>query len=715
MGNESDTEINETEDNNYITFERVQETLNLSNPKLFKKYLHEVFLDLSSPPDIKKNKYISRLTFYDYLKLPIFISDKLFNSFKNHSKSGLLEIEFVNGFYNLYMGTFEETTKTIFNLLDFDKDSMIQKEDVKLILIYLLLDDFNNNNSLYEDENEEKIYNKQMKRLNEINELINKTFKKNSMNLNEFINCLKKNKSDVYLQILCFLYSKKPFSEKSVECLKLKYMNDEEYQEVSKNYITRRKSSKNLIITPTKKNNEIINKVINKKSDVSPKSDFNSIKEIEYKKEKDLPITRNQSNPIKHLHRKYVSFNLKNNEALNENIINKSKKEKNELIDTTFVNNKDNIYYENFIFKISENNKITKFYLLLINKDIYYYKTSNKQELIGMHNLSSCFIEEYKDKGEKIIDDIPYYSFSIIFKSNSKVRKYFTSDIEIYNKFVAYIKLSIGHNNFEEYYEIQKEIGVGRNSHVNLGIHKKTGKLVTIKVIKKSDETKNEEELVFNEIDILKFCHHKNIAHLIDYFESINNIIIVLRYIEGNTLGEYLKENNFNFSETKVANIMKQIAFGVKYLQKFGIIHRDLKPDNIMITEMNNEINVKIMDFGLSKIVSNGEKLNEGYGTLYYAAPELIQNLPYNKEVDIWSLGVILFYIFTSCYPFMGKEEDEIEEKIINDPVEFKDGEWEKISDTVQDLIKKCLEKYPEERISIDDFINHPWFKNLMK
>ena len=131
-----------------------------------------------------------------------------------------------------------------------------------------------------------------------------------------------------------------------------------------------------------------------------------------------------------------------------------------------------------------------------------------------------------------------------------------------------------------------------------------------------------------------------------------------------------------------------------------------------MITQIDSEIKVKIMDFGLSKIVSKEEKLIEGFGTLYYAAPEIIQNMPYNKEIDVWSLGVILFYMFTGCCPFVGKEEDEIEEKIINEPVEFKDGEWEKISENVQDLIRKCLEKYPEDRISIDDFINHPWFNN---
>ena len=712
MGNDSDTEMkkNENENNEYISFEKVQESLNLSNPKIFKIYLHDIFLDLSSSPDSKNTKYMSKISFYDFLKLPIFISDKLFKSFKNHNKGGLLESEFVNGFYKLYMGSFEETTKIIFNLLDFDKDSEIQKEDIKFILTYLFLNSFNNNN--YSDENNEIIYKKQMKKMKEINDLVNKTFKKKDINMNEFINCLKKNKSDIYLQILCFLYNYKPFSVKSVECLKSKYMNDEEYQEGSQKYISLRKSSKNLIITPTKENDEIINKVINGKNNYSPKTSGKKLQD-------NSSFHRFESTPIKgnYIHNRYGSCGEIKTEYLNKFDKEKSKKQNNKSLFSGISSenniNNDKINYENYIYKISENNKISKFYLLLIDNDIFYYKEKNKKELIGMHNLSSCFIKEGEKEGDKIIDNNIYYSFSIIFKSNSKIRKFYTSDLEIYNEFVSNIKTIIGYRNFEDYYKIEKEIGIGRNSHVNLGIQKDTGQLVTIKIIDKTDETKNEEELVRYEIDILKFCHHKNIVHLIDYFETIENIIIILNYIEGNTLGEYLKNNNFNFKESKIANIVLQIANGIKYLHKFGIIHRDLKPDNIMITQNNSE--VKIMDFGLSKIASKEEKLIEGFGTLYYAAPEIIQNMPYNKEVDVWSLGVILYYMFTGCYPFMGKEEDEIEDKIINEPVEFKDGEWEVISDKVKDLIRKCLEKSPEERITIDDFINHPWFNNILK
>ena len=153
MGNE---QLKQKQD--FVTFELIQDSLGLNNPLLFKNYLKEVFNDLGNSVDKQNRKFISRMAFYDYIKLPIFISDKLFNSFKNHIKDGLLEIEFISGFYELYMGNFEQTTKIIFNLLDFNKDSIIQKDDVKLFLAYLLIYDFNNNyENITNDEEVEKI------------------------------------------------------------------------------------------------------------------------------------------------------------------------------------------------------------------------------------------------------------------------------------------------------------------------------------------------------------------------------------------------------------------------------------------------------------------------------------------------------------------------------------------------------------------------------
>ena len=133
-----------------------------------------------------------------------------------------------------------------------------------------------------------------------------------------------------------------------------------------------------------------------------------------------------------------------------------------------------------------------------------------------------------------------------------------------------------------------------------------------------------------------------------------------------------------------------------------------------MITQQNEFGIIKIMDFGLSKIVSPKEKMTDGYGTLSYVAPEILLRSPYNKEVDIWSMGVILFYMLCGHLPFRGSKEQEVAEKIVYDDVEFDEDEWETRSQKVQDLISNCLEKKAVNRITIDNFINHPWFKKIM-
>ena len=153
----------------------------------------------------------------------------------------------------------------------------------------------------------------------------------------------------------------------------------------------------------------------------------------------------------------------------------------------------------------------------------------------------------------------------------------------------------------------------------------------------------------------------------------------------------------------------------MKSLHQYGIVHRDLKPDNIMITQQNEYGVIKIMDFGLSKIVSPNERMVDGYGTLSYVAPEVLLRTPYNKEVDIWSMGVILFYMLSGKLPFRGHREQEVAEKIVYDELEFDEDDWETRSQKVQDLISSCLQKKKEDRITIDKFINHPWFKKNMK
>ena len=806
MGNDSDKKDKINKE--FITFEVIQESLGIKNPNLFKKYLQEVFVDLSTKSEKSKAKYLSRLTFYDYIKLPIFISEKLFNSFaSSNQQEGLKEEEFVKGFFKLYMGSFQETTKVIFDLLDFDKDGIIKQEDVKIILSYLPLNDVSEEKEK-RLESVKEVLGVQMKSLEEIDDIVSKTFKKyeDRMNFEQFEDTVQNKKSDVLLQIICFLYQQKPFSAKNIESMKLKYrdIEDEEYEKMMDVYGRRtRKGVSVRIKTPnqasilspagsffkrrfsmkgfsldeqTKDSKEVKdNKEIdNNANNIPIKESSRSIKSnisILSKTDSDFAIPEEYTNKNKENnnfdpYNKNISMVRLNNDATLEDY-NKLKKGKNpqndlkELMDDSnqryssptkylrekaglnylallnsninYENNlcpinevenenanideeEKNICYENWVYKLTENKQLKKFYLSLINKDIYYYKDQEKKNFLGMHNLSGCFIQEGGEQEKIIIENKNFYAFEIFFNNKSKTRKYLTPNLEICKQFVKKIKEAIGYMKFTDFYDLKEVIGKGKFGVVNLGIHKKTQQQVAVKIINKdSIKTLEDKELVRIEIGILKLCHHPNVVRLLDHLENEDYIFIVTEYIEGGTLGQYFKKKNFNFSERQASSIMSQIGSGVKYLHKYGIVHRDLKPDNIMITQQNDFGVIKIMDFGLSKIVSTQEKMVDGYGTLSYVAPEVLLRTPYNKEVDIWSMGVILYYMLCGHLPFKGNKEAVIAEKIVNDDIEFNDEEWEIRSKKVKELIASCLKKEPEERITIDKFLNHPWFKKLMK
>ena len=240
----------------FVTFELIQDSLGLNNPVLFKNYLIEVFNDLGNSVNADNKKYISRMAFYDYIKLPIFIAEKLFMSFTKSSKEGLCEEEFVDNFFKLYMGSFEETINIIFNLLDFDKDGKIKKDDVKIVLSYLPLNEINDDKGEKKDL-VQKIFGTQMKSLEEIDNIVSETFTKygGEMNLKEFTEIVTEQNSEIFLQILCFLYDQIPFSEKNVELLRIKYNNkfkDEELEQISQTFIRKKKKSSSIKIKTPK-------------------------------------------------------------------------------------------------------------------------------------------------------------------------------------------------------------------------------------------------------------------------------------------------------------------------------------------------------------------------------------------------------------------------------------------------------------------------------
>ena len=733
----------------YIDFSQIKEFVGVKDDHLFIKYLKEVYKDLADRSESDKKKGIIKMTFFDYIKLPIFISEKVFNAFDEDKDNFLNPKEFVFGMNKLYNGTFKETVEIIFSLLDFNNDGIIEPDDVGMLLSYLPLKTDRSNIE----------YKYQMESLDEIDEILKSTFEdKKGLKLEEFSSIVENRKSDVYLQILCFLYQKKPFSEENMNVL------------IPKNH-PHRKTSANLeskfLPSPNKRSSLSPASVLIQSSNLKFLFDLNSkgktpevsgisgmirfhnenIPNKNYDENSNInDIIKDSKNiyqsPGKFLKgrqgKKVVPLSLETqliqmeNEDENENENNikdnnkvetpKKKNDNNVDIITDAGNKGDNnnnendiilptnneILYEGYIYKVSENIKLRKYYLVLIGKDIFYYKSENKEKVVGMHNLSGCYV---KENGTKVFNKQTFYSFQLVFPT--KVRNYYCISEEICDNFILNFKKAFGYLNFFDYYEMLGDLGEGIFGVVKLGLYKKTKERVAIKIIKKDTTKQNDMELVRTEIDIMKLCHHPNIVRLLDHFENADYIFIVMEYIAGGDLGEYMKKNNYNFEEERVSEIIYQITLGLKYLHHFGIIHRDLKPDNIMLTESSDKGIVKIMDFGLSKILGKNERSIEGFGTLTFVAPEVLIRTPYNKEIDIWSLGVTIYLMLSGTLPF--DDEDDNEEKIaklaVYSEVRFPKNIWGKRSNEVIDLIKRCLIKEPKFRIKVDYILNHEWIK----
>ncbi len=273
-----------------------------------------------------------------------------------------------------------------------------------------------------------------------------------------------------------------------------------------------------------------------------------------------------------------------------------------------------------------------------------------------MHSLVGCFIRE--DPAEKIGGQT-MYPFTLVLTAK-RVHKFLaTSEVEC-QRWVAYIKKAIGYASLIDYYELKENLGKGKFGIVRGAIYKKTGKKVAIKVMKKSIMSQQDIELVRQEIEILKICQHPNLIRMLDVFENVEHIYIVMELLEGGDLFSYLEKRRFHVPEQRAAKIIHSLAAGLYYLHSYGVVHRDIKPENVLMVTKGENSDVKIVDFGLSKMIGPSETCREPFGTLSYVAPEVLLQKPYGKAVDVWGLGIMAHLMLVGCLPFDNEDDREV-------------------------------------------------------
>lgn len=182
---------------------------------------------------------------------------------------------------------------------------------------------------------------------------------------------------------------------------------------------------------------------------------------------------------------------------------------------------------------------------------------------------------------------------------------------------------------------------------------------------------------------------------------------------DGEELFEHLTSIG-KFSEADAAKIIKQILSAIKHLHDKNIAHRDLKPENIIFMKSNEktEINIKLIDFGLSKLLGiNGKIMMTKLGTPYYVSPEVLEG-NYDKRCDLWAVGVIAFILLSGSPPFNGRNEIEVFNKIRCCDYEFPEKQWNYISEDAKDFIAKLLHPDPNKRMTAEHGLKHLWLIN---
>ena len=408
-----------------------------------------------------------------------------------------------------------------------------------------------------------------------------------------------------------------------------------------------------------------------------------------------------------------------------------------------------NFQMKNKIILKKENGKSKKkmVKLVLFNNYIFYYITLNNKnflfkKIIPMVNL---FIHKKK------IDALTHVRLISQAHNSTLVKEFSSEDYEkVLNFCLKFNGANYQRDITKEYY-FKYEIDRGKFGHVFLAKSNTEDKKYAIKLVQKKNQSLEEYKINRNEIDIfhlLQNIDHPNIVKCIDLFENESQIFFVFEYLPCGNLKKYLQDLKFfpaDYNIDTVLKLTKQLIEGAYFLHKYGIIHRDIKTTNIMVqinspikksfisTSMGisdiqkihedmSDVTLKIIDFGLAKILGENEMANEPYGSLSYKAPELILHKTYNFKVDVWSIGVTIYYIVYKTLPFEEGNREELKKAIVNSPVPyyannimldafyfknftgFRNNNFKNCkSSIIYSILKDCLIKNPKDRYSIED------------
>ena len=546
---------------------------------------------------------------------------------------------------------------------------------------------------------------------------------------------------------ICFEYAEVVMNSKPIEPL---YTSHEDLDELNKlnNFECDMQNTMQELVNNNKERIEITRSTLNGSSEYDSMLNETENKSVQkYNKNKFMEFLLNKSflirNPLENenclniLTTRSTVLKTNNNFNLNSNNVNKSKTLKNKSLKQSnfetlftlpfYLNYSFNLHSqpqsntnEYLMYTFKKASKLQKCKLTLIDNSIFYFKYNKQSKL---YTFKKVFIlSQLFPKTEQtiIIDKTTFHSLQLVSTfHNFKITKTFLSKSEQdINSLYNCILSNANYKKVDDYYQFGPEIGKGRFGKVNIGVSIGTNENVAIKIISKfQNDSFNEHSLADYSImkweqDIFRYlqnARHPNVVTCKFVFETAGYIYYVYELMTYGNLKAYLKSKTIgnDLSRRDCCEIAIQLLKGVSFLHSHGIIHRDIKHTNIMLSikEGNEkEITVKIIDFGLSRVIGRYEMCNDPYGSLSFQAPEMLIGCEYGFKVDIWSLGVTLYFLLFKELPFDDKKTEVIKEMILYQNIQLptdNDEPVDQMYSFICSLIFDCLKKNVVERPDI--------------
>lgn len=263
---------------------------------------------------------------------------------------------------------------------------------------------------------------------------------------------------------------------------------------------------------------------------------------------------------------------------------------------------------------------------------------------------------------------------------------------------------------FREVYQLNARLQSGSFATVCRGTHRATGKKIAVKCVLRKDLPPNDDAAIYDEVLILSTLRHPFICPLVDFFEEPECYYLVMELMTGGDLFERIGERKV-YTESDARDLSRKMMESLRYCHENSVAHCDLKPKNLLLVSAEDDVHIKLADFGFAARVYAPESLTKQCGTPFFVAPEILLRNPYDQKSDMWSCGVIIFLLLGGDLPFVARTQKELFRSIVLGKYEFEEESWVHVSKEAKDLVRKLLVTNPSKRLTSREAMASPWMR----